>query len=433
MKKDKFKYLIKEFHEFDFPEVVPRELEIPKTNKVVSLIGPRRAGKTFYFYQLIQGILSKGVPKDLVLYINFEDDRLLPLELENLNELLEAYYELYPDNKNRKKYLFFDEVQNIKGWEVFIRRIVDKEEARIFVTGSSSKLLSKEIATSLRGRTLPFHLFPLSFKEFLKFKNIKLDKHTIYTSSRFKIKKLLEEYINFGGFPEVVKSEKLKKDILSNYFEMFLYRDLVERFAIRNITLLKTLTKYLLTNIASTFSINSYYKTAKQQTKISKDTILDYVSCLEDINLIYLIQVFSYSLKTQQVNPSKVYCIDNGLRNAVSFKFSKDEGKLVENLVFMELKRIGDEIYYWKNKGEVDFVVKNKDQILTAINVTYTDEINKREIESLLGFKKEHKKTKELILITKDVEREEQGIKLMPLWKWLLQKKERSSSQEKGS
>lgn len=415
-----FKYIIKEYHDFEFPKIIPRELEIPDTDKIISIVGSRRAGKTFYFYQIIQNLLKNGIPKENILYINFEDDRLLPLEVDELNDLIEAYYELYPDLKKQKKYFFFDEIQNIKNWEIFVRRIYDKEKIKIYVTGSSSKLLSKEIATSLRGRTLTFHLFPLSFREFLRFKNLNIEKNYEYSSQRHKIKNMFEEYLNYGGFPEVALSEKLKQETLSNYYEMFIYRDLVERFSIRNTRLLKILTKYLITNISSIFSINSYYNTAKKEMKLSKETILEYISHLSDINLIYLIPIFSYSLKVQQVNPCKTYCIDTGLRNAVALKFSKDTGRLAENIAYVELKRRGKEIFYWKNKQEIDFVVQENDK-LTAINVNYTDKINDRELSGLKEFKNKHKsKIKKLIILSKNIEEKKENIEIIPIWKWLI-------------
>ena len=420
-KKEMFKYIIKEFHEARLPEPYKRKLTIPETQKVISLIGPRRVGKTFYFYQLINNLIENNVDPGRILYINFEDDRILPLNVKDLNLVLEAYYELYPENTDKALYLFFDEIQNIDNWELFIRRVHDKKNVKIYVTGSSSKLLSKEIATSLRGRTLSYYLFPLSFEEFLRFRQVTLNKDFEYTNARFKVKKLFTEYLYSGGFPEVVlETNELKQSILQNYFEMLIYRDLVERFSIRNTSLLKSLVKFLIKNIGTTFSVNSYYKTIKKDMPVGKDTLMEYLSYLEDINLVYLVPIFSYSLKKQQVNPRKVYCIDNGLRNAVSFMFSKDEGRLAENLVFLELKRRNKEPYYWKNKGEVDFVIKDRDSSLTAINVSYTDEVDERENKALLEFADEFpQKVKELLLLTKDLEKTEHGIKFLPLWKWL--------------
>ncbi len=418
-KKELFKYLIKEFHEMELPILHKRDLVIPKTKKIVTLAGARRAGKTFYFYQLMTDII-KIVPKERVIYINFEDDRILPLDVKELDSILESYYELYPENKEKEIYIFFDELQNIESWEVYIRRVYDKEKVRLFITGSNSKLLSREIATSLRGRTLTFNIFPLSFKEFLKFNQIQLDKNTVYSKERFKIKKLFERYLNLGGFPEVVlEKNRLEHKILNNYFEMMIYKDIVERFSVRNTALLKTLTKFLLTNISKQFSINAYYTSLKETTSVGKETIFEFISHLEEANMISLMSLFSYSLKKQQANPKKIYCIDNGLRNAVSFKFSRDEGRLAENLVFIELKRREKETYYWKNKGEVDFIIKNKNQSLTAINVSYTDEVDEREVKSLLEFKKEFK-NRDLIILTKDIEKKEKGVRFVPLWKWML-------------
>jgi len=416
-----FKYVIKEFHEFSLPEIISRDVNLPETKKIISVIGSRRSGKTFLFYQLINSLFHENIPKDCVLYMNFEDDRLLPLKSEELNDLLEAYYELYPDNKPKQKYFFFDEIQNVPHWETFVRRIQDKEKVNISITGSSSKLLSKELATSLRGRTLAFYLFPLSFKEFLSFKHVPVDNNVFYSSSRFKIKNLFEEYIDFGGFPEVVHSPTLKRDILSNYFDMFIYKDLVERFSIRNTRILKMLCKYLITNTACIFSINSYYKSLKQETKVSKETILEYLSYLTDIGLIYLVPMFSYSLKVQQVNPSKAYCIDTGLRNAVALRFSEDKGRLAENIVFIELKRRGHDPYYWKKSKEVDFVIRERNNTITAINVSYTNTINERELDGLQEFRDTFSSEKsKMILLTKDVDEKRQGIICIPLWKWLL-------------
>jgi predicted AAA+ superfamily ATPase len=424
-KKELFKYLIKEFHESKLPEIYPRALEIQETRKIVSLIGARRIGKTSYFFQMV-GELEASVGRERILYINFEDERILPLEVKDLDSILEAYYELYPENVNRKLHLFFDEVQNVPGWEVYVRRLYERGDLKLFLTGSSSKMLSKELATSLRGRTLSFYLYPLDFREYLAFRGVEPVRDFEYSKQRFELKKLFEEYLYEGGFPEVVlEAPELRKKILHDYFEMMIYRDLVERFSIRNTTLLKALTKYLVTNIGNPFSVTSYYKAIKQNQEVSKGTLLEYLSHLEDISLVYFLPLFSYSLKAQAINPKKVYCLDNGLRNAVSFTFSKDEGRLAENLVFLELMRREKEVYYWKNGGEVDFVVKEEDNSLTAINVTYSDSIAEREVGALKKFSEEEEfasRINELILLTKDTEKTENGITYIPLWKWMLEK-----------
>ena len=206
--------------------------------------------------------------------------------------------------------------------------------------------------------------------------------------------------------------------VLKQYFDDILYKDIVDRY---NLNSQKTsdLALFLITNFTSPISLRN----VRNSLGVSYDLIKDYLSYFKEAFIFFTLEHFSYSLKEQKTLASKIYCIDNGLRNAVSFKFSKDEGRLVENLVFLELKRKGNEIYYWKNskQEEVDFIVKNKDNSLDAINVSYSDDINERELKSLLKFKESFKKTKELIVITKDIEKKQQDINFIPLWKWLLE------------
>lgn len=427
-KKNIFKLIVKEFHESKPPEIKERDLLLPqKTNKIIALSGPRRAGKTYYFYQIIKKLKEK-IDFSRIVYVNFEDDRLLPLAVKDLDDLMEAYFELYPENKTKEIHCFFDEIQNIDNWEIFIRRIYDKEKVKIFLTGSSSKLLSKEIATSLRGRTLNYQIFPLSFKEFLNFKGVKPDKNFAYSQIRFKIKKLFQEYIIFGGFPEVVlESDDLKMAVLKNYYDLIIYRDLVERFAVRNTDFLKSLSKYLLTNFSAPFSINGYYRNLEKPLRPAKDTVLEYLSYLQEIELVFLLPIFSYSLKTQQVNPKKNYVVDNGLRNAVCFRFSEDFGRLLENLVFIELKRRNKEIYYYKQKRECDFIIMNNLKASQAIQVT--QELNKnnkeREVCGLIEVMQKYQ-IKEGLILVQDLKKETEEkinnkkIKFIPLWEWLL-------------
>jgi hypothetical protein len=419
-KKEQFKYLIKEFHSLGLPEFIDREMQLPQAKKVMVVGGVRRSGKTFYFYQIMKGLL-KTVPKELIVYINFDDDRLAPLGLPDLGELMEAYYELYPQNKGKQIHLFLDEVQSVQGWELFARRIYERENAAVYVTGSSALLSKGEIATQLRGRTLHYTMFPFSFREFLRLRGVEAGKHIQYSQERFAVKSLFGEYLERGGFPEAIGAEKaLWRETLETYYEMSLYKDIVEKHGVRNPALLRAIAKFLLANVASQFSINAYYKSVKDNMPVGKETVMEYLSYLEESGMVFLSPIFDYSLKVQQANPKKAYCIDNGLRNAVSFVFAGDYGKLAENLAFVELKRGGREVYYWKGKNEVDLVVKNRDDSLEAINVTYTDNIRERETKGLLEFKRTFNKTKSLTLITKDTEKTEGGIRYVPLWKWLL-------------
>lgn len=420
-KKETFKLLIQEFQQRELPSVIKRDFDIPDINKVMSITGSRRSGKTYFFYQKIAEVI-KRTAKDKAVYLNLSDERLYPLKVTDLQYLLEAYFELYPHNKETIVYLFLDEVQEVEEWERFVRRVYDTEKVRIFITGSSSKLLHKEIHTLLRGRTLHYTMFPLSFKEFMRFKGIVLEKNAEYSQQRYHVKKAFADYLYNGGFPEVaIHNEKQK--LLEDYHDLIIYKDLIERYNIRNLALIKNMLKYLLTNISSLWSINAYQKAISKDVPVKNETISEYLSYLEDANVIFTTSLFSYSLKQQQANLRKIYCIDNGLRNVVSFMFSKDEGRLAENLTFIELLRKEKEVYYWKGKGEVDFIVKENDDTFQAINVCYSNEIPERETKALFEFKKKFKKTKKMMILTKDIEKIEGGIIFVPLWKWMINEK----------
>ncbi|RLI65856.1 MAG: ATP-binding protein [Promethearchaeia archaeon] len=421
-KETAFKYIILEFQNQKLPKIHMRDYVLPKTDKILTIIGVWRSGKTYFLYQQIRDLLNQGITKDRIVYINFEDDRLFPIKLLDMNSFLDAYFSLYPNNKKVQKYLFFDEIQVVSRWELFIRRLYDKEDVKIYLTGSSSKISFQEISTELRGRTIPITFYPLNFKEFLHFHNIILKGNLKYSDQRYQVKKYFDEYLYEGGFPEVVISEHLKSEILHTYYEMIVYRDLVERYSIRNTLALKYIIKYLLTNIGNIFSINKYYNILHQQIKISKETLIEYVGYLIETNFIFLLPYFSYSVKQQQVNPKKVYCIDNGLRNNVAFSFSKDEGRLAENLVFLYLVKKYKEVFYWKSKNEIDFVVLLPKNGVKLINVSYSDEeLSQREFKGFEEFKKKFPDKKyEALIITKNKEGYRNQVKFKPLWEWVL-------------
>ncbi len=438
MNKEKAKLVIKEFQEWELPNNIIKRKVINvdlDSRSIISIYGPRQSGKTYYFYELIEDLIKKrGVRKNCILYVNFEDERLLPFQLSDFELLLEAYYELYPQNKDCLVYLFLDEVQNISGWEIAIRRIYDKEKVRLFVTGSSSKLLSSEIASALRGRTISYEMLPFSFEEILVAKGIELTNDIQYSKSRFKIKALLEEYMKFGGFPKVVleTTENNRIRILQEYLNTLLARDILERFSIRNKPLIKEIIRYSLSNSSRFLSVSNLYKVYKQKQGITKRTAINYVRILEEVMLLFFVPKFSQSLKAQIRNPNKEYIVDTGLRTAAGFYLSEDKGIVMENVVFLKMRedRIKDpllEIFYWNNqKSEVDFVLRSGPKILILIQVTYAskkDEIKERETTSLISAAVELK-CNNLLIITWDYESEEEikgkTIKFIPLWKWLL-------------
>ena len=385
--------------------------------EIIVITGIRRCGKSTLMYQMINKLLLEGTDPKQILFINFDDNKL---NENSLDEIYLSYREYI--NHEKKAYIFFDEVHKKELWESWIRKKYDtKTNDKFVVSGSCSYLLKKEYSTLLTGRNITFEVFPLSFEEFLLFKDLKIKKeniknNVILENTKISILKYLNEYINIGGFPEVLFKEKqFKIKILEQYFDDILYKDIIDRYNL-NTQKTKDLAILLITNFTGFISLRNI----RNSLGISYDTIKDYLSHFKEAFLFFVIDHFSYSFKEQKTSASKIYCIDNGLRNAVSFKFSKDSGRLVENLVLIELKRRNEDVYYWKNNGEVDFIIKRKTQDITAINVSYTDDINEREVKALLYFKKEYKKTKELIIITKNIDKTEQGIRFIPLWKWLL-------------
>ena len=436
MNKEIVKQAIKESQEGKLPELIQREVNIPLSSpKIISIVGPRRSGKTYLLFGLIKRLLSQNTSPEQIIYLNFDDPRLLPCDANGIELILQSYRELYPEHLTEINYLFLDEIQNVKDWELGVRRIHDTRKFRIFVTGSSSKLLSKEIATQLRGRAISFEILPFSFREILLARNIKVDKDIAYSTQRFHINKYLDEYLSVGGFPEVVleRDPDLKLRILKEYIETMFLRDLVERYNIRNQPLLRELLKFLASNTASIFSLNSFYKWISTIYPVTKRTLLNYMSYLEDSGLFFFVRKFSYSLKEQARRPRKCYVVDNGLRTAYGFKFSEDKGKNLENAVFLELqhrKAINPlmEVFYWQDykKREVDFVVKEGKEVKQLIQACATIDnfnIKKREITAL-SKASEELKCDDLLVVTLDYENEEvdgKRVTFKPLWKWLIE------------
>lgn len=432
-KKEAFKRVIVESQSLR-PELISREVRLPMDlQKVITLYGPRRSGKTYLFYQTMLELEKVGVPAKRILYVNFEDERILPFFKDDWEILLEAFFELCPENVGEKMYLFLDEAQEAPYWDKFVRRMSEKKEFRIFLTGSSSKLLSKEIATSLRGRTISFFLTPFSFREALSAKGIKVPANVEYSQQRHLIKKEFSKYLKFGGFPETLeKEEPIKIRILQEYFELVFYRDIVERHKIRNYTLMKELMRYLVNNFASLFSIMGYYNLLKSSgQKIGKDTVCEYVSWLEDVNFVKFVQFYDYSVKRRTVNPKKIYCIDTGLITAVASQFSENKGRYLENAVYLELLRRGKEVFYWKDSAgrEVDFLVAERgkpEQLIQATASIEDNKVKERELMPLLAAA-ERFRIDDCLILTDDQSVELSAgrlkIKVRPIWSWLLEKK----------
>lgn len=382
----------------------------------VVISGIRRSGKSTLLNQIISNCYEKGV-----YYLNFEDERLVDFAVTDFNNLYETFLELYGE----RKVFFLDEIQNVPKWEIFVRRMQDKG-CKFFITGSNASLLSKELSTKLTGRCVSIELYPFSFVEFLSFKGYKLQKNALsYTAERAAIKKHFAEYLKHGGMPEYLKYKD--PTLLKRVYEDILYRDIVARYDIKQVKVLRELGLYLLSNIGGLFSYNNLKKVLGVG---SMNTIKSYADFLENSFLMFLINRFSYSLKQQFVANKKIYCIDNGLVESVAFQFSKNKGKFLENLVFLELKRRYPEIYYYKtaNNLEVDFLVKSgrKDIALIQVADNLDSEKTKQRETGALTRAMDELKLKSALILTEDSEEEiklnGKAIIVQPIYKWLLER-----------
>ncbi len=410
-------YLV-EYSKKEFPEMIQRELKIQHDKKFAkALIGPRRSGKTYYLFQLMK---DEGATESL--YLNFEDTRLLDLDFRDIREVIRLHTELLG---KIPKNLFLDEIQNISRWEAAVRELYDTHKYHIYLTGSSSKLLSKEIATQMRGRSLTYLFLPFSFREYLKVRNFSTTKMSRdYTSI---LKHHLRDYLEFGGFPDVVISQQ-KEKILKEYFDAILYKDVVERHNVKNLHLVNLIFKQLVNSFSKEFSVNALYQNFKSQgAKVSRDTIYKYINYFEDSVSVFMLKRHSEKLRQKEAWPRKVYLSDTGFSKVI--KSSEDLGRLMENVVFLELNRKKNtkpllEINYYKDPQgrEVDFVLKEAGKITELIQVTYAiepAEIRKVETKNIVVASKKLNCEKQTV-ITWDYEADQENIGYMPLWKWLL-------------
>jgi len=422
------KTILREWEDRIFPEVLERKFDIgkyvySKLNKILVLNGFRRVGKTYILLNEINGLLKKYSKKE-VIYLNFEDERI-PLKKEFLSELISEIIKL---NGEVPKFLFLDEIQNFPDWSKWLRRVYDLyPNIRFFVTGSSSKMTFNKIPTELRGRYLLKGIFPLSFKEFLKFKgfNEKINEN--------KLVNLFGKYLIYGGLPEVVLSKKEdRSEIIKSYYSSVVNRDLIETYSIKNKESMKAILNLLLDS--TSYSYNKMYNSLKSlQYGIGKNTLIEYINFIEDSFFMFSIPIFSYKIKDRMQYPKKNYFIDNIFLSKISTNFSNNYGRFYENLVAINLLKEGKEFFYWKNEKneEVDFVIKEGLKVRELIQVCY--DISKvktkeREIRALLKASKELK-CKNLTVITNDYEniKEEEWfgikgkIKFIPLWKWVLE------------
>ncbi|MEA3318212.1 MAG: ATP-binding protein, partial [Bacteroidota bacterium] len=348
--------------------ILDKEKKKILAREVVFITGVRRSGKSSLLY-LIYKYLSKlnKIPVSNILFINFEDERFINFTVADFDSLYRSFLEI--ENPKGKKYLFFDEIQNIKGWERWINRLYEFEDTKIFITGSNASLINSDISTSLTGRNRQIQNYTFSLLEYAKLKKIEVSLKTLLSDNkRLGINRLLNKYFDIGGFPEALKSGDT--EIVDQYFKDIIYRDIIAKYSIRNIKEIKELALYLISN---TGNINSYENLRKIINASNASTIKNYISVFQDVFLIYALPLFNYSIKKQIYNPNKYYASDIGFYHAVGFSFSADNGRLLENLVLFDLLRNEYEVFYWKSKKafEVDFVVHFKKKISHAIQVCF--------------------------------------------------------------
>lgn len=425
--------LLADFQERELPRVTPRALSLPALpGKADVVIGMRRSGKTWFLYQQIQERLASGVERDRLLYLNFEDERLLPLAAADLSRIPEAFYRRFPASREKLCWFFFDEIQNVPGWETFIRRLLDNEKVALVLTGSSAKLLSREIASSLRGRSLSTEILPFSFGEAVRHEGMELPATwPPGAKMRSVLEHRLDRYLENGGFPEVQAiPQDLRVRVLQEYIDVVIFRDVVERHGVDNLPALRYLERSLLANPAGRFSVSKLFNDLKSQgMRVGKDTLYEYLAHLEDSFLLFTLMVASPSARVRQVNPRKCYPVDPGLASAVSFKASGDVGHLLETAVFLELRRRGRSLAYIATRSgyEVDFLAEGPTGTRELLQVSANLEdpaTRQRELRALEeGMQETSCEKATLVTLREEGSADVTGgsVRIVPAWRWLLE------------
>jgi len=399
--------------------IVPRAAaEVAAPGKTVIMHGIRRSGKTFILYDIFRR------NRDAALYLDFEDDRLTGFTAADFQTVQDAFLELRPETAGRIVYLF-DEIQHVEEWERFCRRVTERENAAVYVTGSSSKLMPLEVDTAIRGRAWSVAVFPFSFPEFLQLRMGRLDRNEIsYGTGKVETKRLFAEYAKWGGFPETaLAADPLDKTkLLKEYLRAMFFRDLIERYDMTNIALFNALSDKLFSSFSTRLSLTAFYRQYRDLFPFSKDLLFQYFHNFEESMLIFAVRKFSESSYKRSRNPVKIYPADTGLCRRVA---SEDAGRILENIVFIELARRGGEVYYFEEKQECDFIVKDAEEAgfaLFQVCLELTDENRRREAGGLIAACRRLNVTEGTILTEdQELEEEAEGIKISvrPVWRWL--------------
>jgi predicted AAA+ superfamily ATPase len=399
------------------------------SHKAFICIGVRRCGKSTVLYQIIDSLEKKGVDRKNILYVNFFDDRLFALRHGNVSTVMEAYYSLFPEKKGTETvYCFFDELQEAHGWESFVDRILRTEKCEVFISGSSAKMLSKEIATQMRGRSISWELFPFSFREFLDFKNIDVSAAT--SKNRHLLQKYFNAFWETGGFPETLNaSPKVRTKIHQEYFNAILYRDIIERFDALHPQAVVDAAFRLLGSVGSLYSLNRITEYLKSQGhKVSKGFVGECIQWFEDAYFLFSTQLFDKSIARRNANPKKIYCVDHALVNSVIPGTADDFGHLLETMVYVHIRRHTDDVFYYRTArgNEVDFLAilgSNKKRLFQVCYSLKNDQTRKREVDSLFEAMKEQRQKNATIITFEEDEMIDVGnyhITVVPASKFFL-------------
>lgn len=430
--------LIVDFQERPLPAVSPRLTALPDASNMARvIIGMRRSGKTYLLFQEMQRLLDAGVERNRLLYVNFEDDRLRPFGPDVLDQTLEAFYRQNPAARSTDAYLFLDEIQVVDGWSRFARRVLDTESARLYVSGSSAKMLSTEVATEFRGRGFTVELLPMSFAEALLYSDVEPPTARPGSRMRSQLEAAFTDYLRVGGFPDVqglVDAERIQT--LQDYVQLVLMRDIIDRHGIRNVHAARFFALALLQSAGSLTSVNKLANDLKSRgIAVGKDTLYDLLDYFVDAFLLFTIPIFDRSLRVREANPKKVYAIDPGLAFAVSPAGVSNLGARLENAVYLELRRRlrgtrdGAISYYSTDAGaEVDFIVGDTEtghatqllQVCADMSKTSTRE---REIRALVDAMRETGLSESTIVTLydpEDVTVDSGVIHIVPAWAWML-------------
>lgn len=410
------------------PPTVPRDIIVRRMpGKASVLTGMRRTGKTFLCFQDMAERLASGVPRERMLYLNFEDDRLADLRASDLQWIVEAFYGTNPASKDATCWFYFDEIQRVSQWELFVRRLLDTERVELMLTGSSAKLLSREIGTAMRGRSITTEVFPLSFREYCRFQDVPVPERPVYGDrDRYRLAKAARGYLNTGGFPEVQHCGTDNwRTVLQDYADVVILRDVIERHQLTNYAAAKALARHIAQNSGQLLSVSRMAASLSQSgLACGKNLLFDVLDHLHDAYFCFPLEVHDRSLRRRQVNPRKVYAADTGLCRAFSTGITDDRGAKLETAVLAALVADGARPDYvvTPEKSEVDFVFESETgwHFVQACWSMDDADTAARELRGLRDARAFHPRAKQTIVSWSD-EGERDGVRLVPFWRWALE------------